>query len=554
MAIYSLNHRTIGRSTHAAGTAGAHVGYITRASACRAVIAEHIPEARPGSKGGPARAWLDAQELADRKNARVVDKLMLALPLELDQTQRVELVRAFVRELAGGQAVPFFAAFHDKAGTKDGDRNPHAHLVIRDRDPATGKGRVIGMSEKGSTDRARETWERICNRALETAGCAARIDRRSLKAQQAAKLEQAAEVRTEAPALADALTAEATTLARKPTGHHGPAARQIEDKGRKSVKLTRIRRQTAEPRRPADLLPGRLSRALGIPERPSHPTPEDTRRATEARRAAERAHEQARRQEAIQRAHRAAQEATERRRQDEATRRAAEREKAAREAERALQAQRAAEQAAAATDALRHEVVAAAERARDRRPMPGAVDTAIGYLRTIRRQDGVIGQLGRGLRQIAVQMMDSPLAAAFATRLARRNLIPWQVDRPEPRWRDDKPELAADDLIDPKSRDRLIAALDQIRLTPMPVIRAKAEADVAWAAAASEHDPTPELCSRAEIEAEDRERQRAREARRSAEQARKEPSQQAQPPRPGPQPDPEPPAPRPPYRGSSFSP
>lgn len=71
----------------------------------RAVIAEHIPEAAPGSKGGAARAWLDAQGQADRKNARVIDKLEIALPIELDQAQRIELVRAFVQELAGDRAV-----------------------------------------------------------------------------------------------------------------------------------------------------------------------------------------------------------------------------------------------------------------------------------------------------------------------------------------------------------------------------------------------------------------------------------------------------------------
>lgn len=105
MAIFHLTHRTVGRSTHAVGTAGAHIGYITRTSACRAIITEHIPTAEPGSKGGAARAWLNAQEEADRKNARVIDKLEIALPRELDQAQRVELVRAFVQELGGGKSV-----------------------------------------------------------------------------------------------------------------------------------------------------------------------------------------------------------------------------------------------------------------------------------------------------------------------------------------------------------------------------------------------------------------------------------------------------------------
>ena len=226
MAIFHLSHKTIGRTTHAPGTAGAHIGYITRASACRAVIAEHIPTAEPGSKGGAARAWLDAQEEADRKNARVIDKLEISLPRELDQAQRVELVRAFVLELSGGKAVPFFAAFHDKAGTKD-EANPHAHLVIRDRDPATGKGRVIGTSEKGSTERAREIWEQICNEALRDLGHSARVDRRPLVDQ----------------GITD----------RKSPGHQGPQARQIEAKGKPSEKLDRIREARKAPGKPEQL-------------------------------------------------------------------------------------------------------------------------------------------------------------------------------------------------------------------------------------------------------------------------------------------------------------
>lgn len=128
--------------------------------------------------------------------------------------QGIELVRAFVQELAGGKAIPFFAAIHDKPGTKD-EANPHVHLVIRDRDPATGKGRVIGMSEKGSTERAREIWEQVCNEALRDAHHSARVDRRSLIDQGITN--------------------------RKSPGHEGPQPRQIEAKGRPSDKLERIR-------------------------------------------------------------------------------------------------------------------------------------------------------------------------------------------------------------------------------------------------------------------------------------------------------------------------
>lgn len=173
LAIYSLNHRSIGKSTHAPGTAGAHIDYITRDSAARVVLAEHMPGQRH-----EAHAWLDQAEASDRKNGRVCDKVMLALPRELSPEERADLVRDFARQVGQGKA-PWLAAIHDKG--KDTE-NPHAHLVIRDKDPETGK-RVACLSEKGSTERLRELWEATANAHLQRAGHTARIDRRTLAAQ-----------------------------------------------------------------------------------------------------------------------------------------------------------------------------------------------------------------------------------------------------------------------------------------------------------------------------------------------------------------------------------
>ena len=174
MAIYSLHHSAIGKTTHAAGTAGAHVRYVTRVRAAAAVLSARMPVAAPG-KADQTRAWFDAEETASRKNARVADKLMLALPIELDAEQQVDLVRRFAEVATAGRA-PWLAAIHAKG--KD-VKNPHCHLVIRDRDPTTGK-RAVGLSEKGSTDRLRVLWEEHANAALAAAGSAARVDRRSL--------------------------------------------------------------------------------------------------------------------------------------------------------------------------------------------------------------------------------------------------------------------------------------------------------------------------------------------------------------------------------------
>ena len=98
MAIYSLNHRSVGKSTHATGTAGAHIAYITRKDAAGVVLAERMPQERH-----EARAWIDRAEANDRKNGRVYDKVMVALPHELDMEQRIELVRQFGHEATQGR-------------------------------------------------------------------------------------------------------------------------------------------------------------------------------------------------------------------------------------------------------------------------------------------------------------------------------------------------------------------------------------------------------------------------------------------------------------------
>lgn len=165
MAIFAVRHTPVGKTTHRAGTAAAHVRYISRKSAASVVLGEHMPT---GSQA--AQTWLKNQEDEDRKNARVVDRLMLTFPRELHPLQRVKLLRRYARRMTKGRAA-WLAAIHDKG--KDA-HNPHAHLVIRDRDIKTGK-RVFEFSEKGSTTRARQIWQECVNEALERAGRPERV-------------------------------------------------------------------------------------------------------------------------------------------------------------------------------------------------------------------------------------------------------------------------------------------------------------------------------------------------------------------------------------------
>ncbi|WP_141702050.1 MobA/MobL family protein [Methyloceanibacter stevinii] len=206
MAIYSCNLRSIGRSTHAAGTAGAHILYISRAEAKPVILVNEMP-AEPQA----ARNWLDRAERASRKNARVIDKIRLALPRELSEDERSRLVRDFMEDLAGDARIPWYAAIHFRG--KD-SHNPHAHIAVHDRDMDSGK-RVLRLSDSArDRERAglpgpkavewiRERWEQIGNQALERSGHDVRIDRRTLQAQ---------------------------GIDREPTIHEGPRAQHINDR------------------------------------------------------------------------------------------------------------------------------------------------------------------------------------------------------------------------------------------------------------------------------------------------------------------------------------
>lgn len=186
MAIFSLRLSPIGKTTQKTPyTAAAHVRYITRKGAVSLTMAERMPEKR-----GEAMRWMRREEKADRRNARVADKLVIALPRELSLKDNASLIRSFAETLTKGRA-SWFAAIH--AEKKDRN-NPHCHLIVRDRDVATRK-RVVMFSAgakemaeriaKGKTKPTtlkmiRELWEREANRALKQAGRSERIDHRRL--------------------------------------------------------------------------------------------------------------------------------------------------------------------------------------------------------------------------------------------------------------------------------------------------------------------------------------------------------------------------------------
>lgn len=169
MAIYSLHHNAIGKTSHAPRTAGSHIRYMGREDARPEILTDHMP-----ADVAAARSWVDRYERESRANARVADTLMVALPRELGEHQRAELVRRYMDELGKGE-IPYFAAIHQKG--KDAT-NPHAHILLCDKSVLNGR-RVIGTSERGSTTKFREKWSESVNMALSEANLSERVDHRS---------------------------------------------------------------------------------------------------------------------------------------------------------------------------------------------------------------------------------------------------------------------------------------------------------------------------------------------------------------------------------------
>lgn len=224
MAIYSCNLSSVGRTTHAAGTAGCHLAYVGREGAKPHIEANAIP-----LDPTAARTWMDREEVASRANARLIDKVRVAIPRELDRDERAHLVRDFVSGITNDR-IPWLFAIHQDG---EDEHNPHAHIVLRDRDTRTGE-RVLRLSDSardrekaGLTPKAvewiRERWEHHANAALERAGHDVQIDRRTLEAQ---------------------------GIDREPTLHLGPRAQHIEsfvDRPKSKKRTTALGREIDYP-------------------------------------------------------------------------------------------------------------------------------------------------------------------------------------------------------------------------------------------------------------------------------------------------------------------
>jgi hypothetical protein len=219
MAIFHLDVQTISRSAGrsavaaAAYRAGSRLrdertgqvfDYARRSGIGSTFIA--APVDAPDWANDRDRLWNAAEAAETRKNSTVAREWLVALPAELDDEAREQLVRDLAAELVLRFGVAVDAAIH--APSKEGDeRNHHAHLLTSTRsvgpDGFGAKTRVLDAAKTGGEEikAMRAIWADLCNDALEAAGRSERIDPRAKGIQAAEAAERAQEAESEAEAL-----------------------------------------------------------------------------------------------------------------------------------------------------------------------------------------------------------------------------------------------------------------------------------------------------------------------------------------------------------------
>lgn len=167
-----------------------------------------LPDDAPAWVQGIGREalWNAVEAGEKRKDAQTARELRIMIPRELSPEERVTLVRDYVQRAFVAKGMIADIAFHNKQAS-DSLEQPHAHVMLTMRpltDSGFGKksrhdwvpdpdgrthpdGRPVMVESNADSwnsiayyETCREDWETLANAALERAGSAERIDRRSL--------------------------------------------------------------------------------------------------------------------------------------------------------------------------------------------------------------------------------------------------------------------------------------------------------------------------------------------------------------------------------------
>jgi hypothetical protein len=139
------------------------------------------PENVPDWANNRHQLWNAVEVAEKRKDSQLAREIMVALPNELNEVQRLELVRNYINEQFTSRGMIADLAIHSPNRNGD-DRNYHAHILLTMR-KITPEG-LFGNKERAWNAKAniyqwREQWQHHTNHALKEAGLDCQIDGRS---------------------------------------------------------------------------------------------------------------------------------------------------------------------------------------------------------------------------------------------------------------------------------------------------------------------------------------------------------------------------------------
>ena len=198
MAIFHLSAAPIQRSKgHSAVAAAAYragerledrrMGELHDYQRKQGIVASEIiaPDSAPAWVNDREELWNRAEQAEKRKDAQPAREIRLALPAELTDEQRADLVFDFCRDAFVKNGMVADVSIHrpDRHGD---DRNHHAHILLTMRE-LDGDDFSAKKNRDWNSDILlqgwREQWAAYQNAALEEAGFDARVDHRSLMEQ-----------------------------------------------------------------------------------------------------------------------------------------------------------------------------------------------------------------------------------------------------------------------------------------------------------------------------------------------------------------------------------
>lgn len=180
-----------------------------------------LPDNAPDTFQDRGTLWNAVEKSEKRCDAQTARDIDIALPVEFDLKEQVEIMREYIREnfVLHGMCADF--AIHNK-----GDGNPHAHILLTTREVTNKgfKGKNRDWNKTEILEQWREKWANICNDKLKEKGLNQRIDHRTLEAQ---------------------------GINREPSIHIGVVAKSMERAGRNSDRIREYREITERNEAPS---------------------------------------------------------------------------------------------------------------------------------------------------------------------------------------------------------------------------------------------------------------------------------------------------------------